>query len=253
MLVPRPTQDVRVWNDGIASPKMTEAAPRAGGSYERTLVTTQKAADLETQANTIETGSWAAVAASATDVNNRIVKFRPSDGRTCHVTDKPGTVVASESPGPDNNRRVIWIRPWNQQRRPLSDITEKIVHGPIFSIKYSAADEGVCVIFQHATSARLFLEANTQSKELRGEGLFGSLCEVIEGDAYPVDQDLLRMETKMERRRLTFARKGLFTNGVTEAKFKKEIFKIVGESNVERVWLFNGGNGKYRRFLSFAS
>ena len=49
-----------------------------------------------------------------------------------------------------------------------------------------------------------------------------------------------------ERRRLTFARQALFTtaNGMSEDRFKKDVCDMVGEQNVELVWLFNSGNGE---------
>jgi hypothetical protein len=46
-----------------------------------------------------------------------------------------------------------------------------------------------------------------------------------------------------ERRRLTFARSQLFTHGMTEAQFKNDIYRLVGQAHVELVWLFNTGNG----------
>jgi hypothetical protein len=46
-----------------------------------------------------------------------------------------------------------------------------------------------------------------------------------------------------ERRRLTFARSQLFAHGMTEDHFKSDIYRLVGEGNVELVWLFNTGNG----------
>lgn len=185
----------------------------------------------------IRTGSWASVAATATPQGNHIVKFRPADGVTRTITEDPITPIRPQ------DARVIWIKPWNPEKDSLSDITEKIDQGPLFSIAHSQPDDAVCVIFQHAHHARAFLEANVRHTRTYGQGLFGPDCEVLEGQAYPATEDIRRMDAKNERRRLTFARSRLFTNGVTEARFKNDIFGMVGEGNVELVWLFNSGNG----------
>jgi hypothetical protein len=80
---------------------------------------------------------------------------------------------------------------------------------------------------------------------LHGLALGNMDVEVLEGRPYPNDDAIQRMKHPWnERRRLTFARQKLFAGGTTEEQFKKDIFAIVGEHNVELVWLFNSGNGK---------
>jgi hypothetical protein len=185
----------------------------------------------------IKAGSWASIAATPPYDGNRIVKFRPADGTTRTVPE------SSVDPFRPQDARVIWIKPWNQERKCLGDITEKIDQGPLFSIAHSQADDAACVIFQHAHHARAFLEVNARHARMYGQGLFGPGCEVLEGQAYPATEDIRRMDLRNERRRLTFARCRLFTNGMTEARFKADIFDMVGEGNVELVWLFNSGNG----------
>ena len=184
-----------------------------------------------------EAGSWASIAATATYDGNRIVKFRPADGITRMIPEDPVMTVRPQ------DARVIWIRPWNPEKKSLSDITEKIDQGPLFSIAHSAPHDAVCVIFQHTHHARAFLEADMRYTRMYGQGLFGPGCEVLEGQGYPITDDIRRMDLKNERRRLTFARGRLFTNGMTEARFKSDIFGMVGDGNVELVWLFNSGNG----------
>lgn len=191
----------------------------------------------------VRAGSWASVAATATHQGNRIVKFRPADAITRKITED------STAPVRPQDARVIWIKPWNPEKNLLSDITDKIDQGPLFSIAYSQPDDAVCVIFQHAHHARAFLEANARHSRTYGQGLFGADSEVLEGQAYPATEDIRRMDVKNERRRLTFARCRLFTNGLTEARFKTDIFGMVGEGNVELVWLFNSGNGTVNLFF----
>jgi hypothetical protein len=185
----------------------------------------------------IKAGSWASVAATATHDGNRIVKFTPADGITRKITEDSVMAVRPQ------DARVIWIKPWNPEKKSLSGITEKIDQGPLFSIAHSQSDDAACVIFQHAYHARAFLEANERYARMYGQGLFGPGCEVLEGQAFPATEDIRRMDVRNERRRLTFARCRLFSNGMTEARFKTDIFGMVGEGNVELVWLFNSGNG----------
>ena len=197
----------------------------------------RKSADTISQhVKKIKSGSWASVAATATYEGNHIVKFRPTDGLTRTVTEDLTIPVRPQ------DARVIWIKPWNLEKKPLSDITEKIDQGPLFSIAHSQPDDAVCVIFQHAYHARAFLEANIRYSRTYGQSLFGPGCEVLEGQGYPATDDIRRMDMRNERRRLTFARGRLFTNGMTEARFRNDIYCMVGEGNVELVWLFNSGN-----------
>lgn len=186
----------------------------------------------------VNVGSWAAIAATATTANNRIVKFGPNDSLTRQVP--PSPTVKPDDP---DDARVVWMKPWGA-RRPLSHITSKISQGPIFSIVRVEEEEAVCVIFQYGLHAAQLLEAEEKSVEEFGETLWGLPCTVTAGVSYPKTEDINRMETEHERRRLTFARRGLFTGGMTEERFQQEMNLMVGEHNVERVWLFNTGNGK---------
>jgi hypothetical protein len=209
----------------------------AAGAVRGDAILMKNAETIGEHVKKIKGCTWASVAATATHHGNRIVKFRPVDGITRTITEDSMTTVRPQ------DARVVWIKPWNPEKKKLSDITEKIDQGPLFSIAHSQADEAVCVIFQHAHHARAFLEANARHTRMLGQGLFGPDCEVLEGQAYPAGEDIRRMDIKNERRRLTFARCRLFTNGMTEARFKTDIFGMVGEGNVELVWLFNSGNG----------
>jgi hypothetical protein len=216
------------------------------GAGERDTLVIENAETIGEHVKKIKAGSWASVAATATHAGNRIVKFRPSDGITRTIRQD------SMAPSMPQDARVIWIKPWNPEKKSLSDITEKIDQGPLFSIAHSQSDDAVCVIFQHAQHAQVFLQANERYISLYGQGLFGPDCEVLEGQAYPATEDIRRMDMKNERRRLTFARCRLFTNGMTEARFKNDIFGMVGEGNVELVWLFNSGNGTTNSFHSLS-
>lgn len=225
--------ETKGWSDMIKA--ITANAAVAGG--ESAAVRKSVDAAISQHVKKIKSGSWASIAATATYEGNRIVKFRPTDGITRTVTENLTIPVRPQ------DARVIWIKPWNLEKKSLSNITEKIDQGPLFSIAHSQPDNAVCVIFQHAYHARAVLEANIRYSRTYGQSLFGPGCEVLEGQAYPATEDIRRMDTRNERRRLTFARGRLFTSGMTEARFKNDIFGMVGEGNVELVWLFNSGNG----------
>ena len=182
-------------------------------------------------------GSWASVAATAVKKDkNSIIKFQPSDG----VVRQYAEAQAHSS----ENFRVVWIQGWIQGR-PLGQISEYLTQGPICSMAYSPEHEAVCIVFQHATSAQALLEANALYERDEGVCLFGRGCGLMPGQAYPMNDDLRRMDAPVhERRRLTFARSQLFAHGMTETLFRNDIYELVGEGNVELVWLFNTGNGK---------
>jgi hypothetical protein len=191
----------------------------------------------------IKEGSWAAVAATPIGDGNRVVKFRPSDAQKRQIAE-------DTTPVDPSLMRVVWVKHWDISKRPLSSLTEHINQGPLLSIAYSERDKAVCIIFMHAEHARSFLDASTSRVGKYGQSIFGGDVEVLEGQPYPNDDTLQRMESPWnERRRLTFARQKLFAEGMSEEQFKKDIFAIVGEHNVELVWLFNSGNGKYLHII----
>ena len=185
-------------------------------------------------------GSWASVAATATSASNTLVKFHPSDAITRAVVEPAPIVTAVDL-------RVVWLLSW-PKHRPLSEATRQLNdYGALLSVAHVPDSQAVCIIFQHAFNARAFLEENERQRANTGAGLFGPSCEVLQGDPYPSNDDLRAMDPPSnERRRLTFARSALFTagNGLSEATFKHDIIELVGDHNVELVWLFNSGNGE---------
>ena len=197
----------------------------------------QKNATLGEAVKKMQAGSWAAIAATEIPSGNRVVKFRPSDALKRHIATNENAAMDS------NAMRVVWLKPWD--KRPLSCLTERIDQGPLLSVAYSPNDNAVCIIFMHAHHARGFMEVNADFFKRHGRSMLGSNIEVLQGQPYPMDESLKRMENPWnERRRLTFARQKLFAEGFTEELFKRDIYDIVGEQNVELVWLFNSGNGE---------
>lgn len=191
--------------------------------------------------------TWAAIAATepATDKNG-IIKFRPSDSVQIKASPR-GTDSSYDS----RDQRVVWIRPWTATR-PLKEITKKIQNvGAIYSVAFAPEAEAVCIIFQHATCANDLMRRCADHLKYNGVSLFGPEHDIAPGLPYPITKDLARMEMpQLERRRLTFARAGLFNQGgVTQKQFREDIEGIVGPSNVELLWLFNTGNGKFCWFI----
>ncbi|OAP56256.1 hypothetical protein AYL99_09435 [Fonsecaea erecta] len=182
--------------------------------------------------------TWAAVAATDIPSNNRLVKFGPSDGLKRHITEQ-----ASNNGQPrEEDFRCIWIYGWSKDK-PLSMVTERISTGAIFSMAYVEQYEAVCVIFQYAGAAMVFMNEEAEAVHDYGCGLFGKGHDVKYGEPYLENDDLARMQPPSnERRRLTFARQQLFTNGLTEERFRRDLTELVGRHNVELVWLFNTGN-----------
>lgn len=184
--------------------------------------------------------TWASVAATEPVADKHgIIKFQPGD------TVKQATwVPRTEENGHDSrDRRVVWVSPWSALR-PLSDISNEMREvGAIYSIAFAPEAQSVCIIFQHAYCAVQFVHSCAEYSGRHGISPFGKEQDISPGLPYPINDSLRRMDPPHnERRRLTFARSQLFSNGISETRFRKDIEDIVGPSNVERLWLFNTGN-----------
>lgn len=189
----------------------------------------------------LRANTWAAVAATPTPQSNVLVKHHPGDGAKRSLSE-----ISDEHPVSSRDLRVVWIKDLANKKRPFGDVTKLIIEGPLLSVAYSDTDHAICIIFQRSEHAQIFLQRN-QAHVLRfGRSLLGDRVEFLEGQPYPTDDALNRMDPPInERRRLTFARAKLFTaEGVSEHNFKKDIYELVGADNVELIWLFNTGNGK---------
>lgn len=184
--------------------------------------------------------TWASIAAKSVNGRNSLIKFHPSDGVKKAISQEQ----VNNNNENNQDMRVVWIQGW-PQHRPLAEITENLSQGPILSMVYSEEYGAVCVIFHNSRSVRELLEDEEYHRERKGKSIFGPGHTIVPGLPYPESEDIRRMNNPSnERRRLTFARSQLFAHGMTEQQFKQDIFNIVGETNVELVWLFNTGNGK---------
>ena len=230
----RTTEIVIKFNDATATWdyqrfQMPPSEPNPGPGLANTGTASQPRPAIAT------TGSWASVAAKAVNgKKNPIIKYQPSD-----------TVVKRyQEPKPTSeDMRVVWIQGWDV-KRPLGQISEYVNQGPICSMAYSAEYASVCIVFQYAESAQNLRHSCELYEQEQNGCLFGEGCSVQLGQPYPMNDDLRRMNSPVhERRRLTFARSQMFAHGMTEARFKDDIYELVGPANVELVWLFNSGNG----------
>ena len=191
----------------------------------------------------LQAGTWAAIAATPTSERNVLVVHRPTNGAQ-HTAQQSGDedgvhVAPSEA-------RVVWIKPKDADTVINAKMVTKVIsQGPLYSIAYSRDDHAICVIFQDPKHAQAFLDHSVQIAKTKGYGVLGPRYDILPGQGYSNDGELKRMEfPKNERRRLTFVRSALFSDGLTEEMFKKDIYGMVGEEHVELVWLFNTGNGK---------
>lgn len=206
------------------------------------------ATSVDEHVRNLKAGTWAAVAATPTPKSNTVVKHHPGDGVKRSVPD-----VSNVRPASSRDMRVVWIKDLDNKKRRLDELTKLITEGPLLSLAYSDADQAICIIFQRSEHAQLFLQRNLKHVEHYGRSLLGNRTEFLEGHPYPFDDALSRMEPPSnERRRLTFARAKLFTcEGVSEHTFKRDIYDLVGQDNVELIWLFNTGNGRSLQMGNF--
>lgn len=126
-------------------------------------------------------------------------------------------------------------------------VTSKIEEGPLFEVVISQPGRLATIVFQRSSHATNFLRRNDEAAERTGFSLYGKSYTLTPGPAIPweSDEDLKWMDYPYrERRRLTFARAGLFNSKLTPDIFKADMVALVGQENVELTWVFNAGNGK---------
>jgi hypothetical protein len=139
--------------------------------------------------------------------------------------------------------RMIWVVGCTN-KTSLTFITDQIHEGPLLSVAFSELDGAICIVFQYGSCAASFLERNALTLNQTGTCCYGPGYKLIVGSALPIDSDLKAMEPPIrERRRLTFVKARLFHNA-TKAQFERELISLVSLINIERVWVFNSGNGK---------
>ncbi|RAH41422.1 uncharacterized protein BO95DRAFT_373177 [Aspergillus brunneoviolaceus CBS 621.78] len=127
-------------------------------------------------------------------------------------------------------------------REHISFITTRIHEGALQEIRVEA-DDRTRVTFQLASAAVEFLKSNREMQQLLGYGRFGTGYHVELAEIVDWNDDLRRMNQPIrERRRLSFARKRLFAEGMTPDKWKHDIRQLAGPGAIDFLWVFNSGN-----------
>lgn len=124
-------------------------------------------------------------------------------------------------------------------------VTSQIHEGPLFEVIVSVPEKRATIVFQRAFHAGNFLRRNEEMMAQTGFTVYGKSYTVTAGPVIPWDDRIRAMGYPYrERRRLTFARAGLFTGKLTPDQFRADMNALVGQENVEIAWVFNAGNGK---------
>ncbi|PWY73791.1 hypothetical protein BO94DRAFT_474885 [Aspergillus sclerotioniger CBS 115572] len=121
-------------------------------------------------------------------------------------------------------------------------ITTRIHEGPLQDIRVESNGR-TKVTFQHAAQALAFLKSNQDMERMLGYGRLGGGYRVELIELVDWNEDHRRMNQPIrERRRLSFARKRLFAEGMSPEKWKQDIRAIAGPANIDFLWVFNSGN-----------
>ncbi|GAT20054.1 similar to An07g07550 [Aspergillus luchuensis] len=207
----------------------------------------------------LHTGSWAQVVGSISNGHSHEVQCmspmslalgsvsKPSqssdDGTEGRESGNAGvTLPASVSPDiPDAKAGVI--RVYGKITRDfIQYITTRIHEGPLQDIRVETNGR-TKVTFQHAAQALAFLNSNQDMERMLGYGRLGEGYRVELAEIIDWNEDHRRMNQPIrERRRLSFARKRLFAEGMSPDKWKQDIRALAGPGNIDFLWVFNSGN-----------
>ncbi|KAK2757035.1 hypothetical protein FQN54_005004 [Arachnomyces sp. PD_36] len=155
---------------------------------------------------------------------------------------EPGFLSLLEMENEEEAGEVILYGNLNMPN-PLTFITTQIREGPLFDIVFNPVDRSATITFQRAFQAQNFLARNEMMRGRTGASLYGRAYTLGPGNIIPWTEQMRRMSyPSRERRRLTFARAGLFNSKLTPDKFKADMVQLVGEHNIEVSWVFNAGN-----------
>ncbi|CZT04366.1 hypothetical protein WAI453_011437 [Rhynchosporium graminicola] len=204
------------------------------------------------QATSTQVSSWANIASSS-DPLTRVIELHPTHKRTNlasrlnRVGRIPSIVVpAFEEPLADQMRLIFLLNLPNTI--DLAAITSAVNEGPLVRIHFGNDNEQqppsrfVGIIFQWAEHADAFYNALIEEREKSRPRKFRFLVEVVKGDPVPTDHIIHSMShDPWATRRLTIVKGGFFFM-FCERQLKEFCYKIAGEENVQKVWLYNGGN-----------
>lgn len=127
----------------------------------------------------------------------------------------------------------------------VSFIADHIREGPLFEIKVNS-NHKCTVIFQYVAHARHFINRNKDSVATGGLSCLGDGYRIFFGGPRDWTDDIKKMSYPgRERRRLTFAKSRLFGDQLSPQQWERDVMSIAGGPNVNVLWIFNAGNGKY--------
>ncbi|OJJ72799.1 hypothetical protein ASPBRDRAFT_124420 [Aspergillus brasiliensis CBS 101740] len=152
------------------------------------------------------------------------------------------TLPASVSPDIPEAKAGV-IRVYGKITRDfIQYITTRIHEGPLQDIRVETNGR-TKVTFQHAAQALAFLNSNQDMERMLGYGRLGEGYRVELAEIIDWNEDHRRMNQPIrERRRLSFARKRLFAEGMSPDKWKQDIRALAGPGNIDFLWVFNSGN-----------
>ncbi|KAL4808933.1 hypothetical protein BDV18DRAFT_157872 [Aspergillus unguis] len=121
-------------------------------------------------------------------------------------------------------------------------ITTRIHEGPLQEIRVESNGRAR-VVFQFLSHALAFLNSDKDMIDRLGYGRLGHghTVEMAEVLNWTEDFHLMNQPIR-ERRRLSFARKGLFSGGLTADRWRQDIQSVAGSGNIDFTWVFNTGN-----------
>lgn len=197
--------------------------------------------------------SWANIA-SAANPNTGIVELhptRPVPSRLQPVGRIP-SVVRSERHNiviPESQAeqmRVVFLLnlPNNLS---LQDVSNGVQEGPLVQIAFGFDEveqaKFAGVVFQYARDAEVFHQVLQKERAESRPERFRFIVDAVRGDPFPADEAIKAMgDPKINAsRRLTMVKKGFFFV-FGERHLTNLCNKVVGEEDVQLVWLYNGGN-----------
>lgn len=155
-------------------------------------------------------------------------------------TSAPGTVAIEE----ERKAGIVYLH-GNVFQNFIRFVTARIHEGPLQEIVIESALK-TKIVFLHAASAREFVKLNEQKLSTTGVSRFGAgyTVELVDTAMWN-DNQFMMIHPFKERRRLTFARQKLFSQHLTAARWRRDIADIVGAHNIDFLWVFNSGNGRF--------
>ncbi|BDD59863.1 hypothetical protein MAP00_005041 [Monascus purpureus] len=125
----------------------------------------------------------------------------------------------------------------------VQSFTSRVHEGPLYEIRIESA-QSARVTFQYASHALAFLKSNDDMQRMLKYGRLGAGYQVELAELVDWNDDHRKMnQPTRERRRLSFARKKLFSEGLSPEKWRQDIRVLAGQ-NIDFLWVFNSGNGK---------